>query len=65
MLTDFQPEFAQTVLRWNIARLMLQDDFILPFCCVVVPTPSSAYDLGMWVISNIIIHAAVEFLRVR
>ena len=65
MLTDFQPKFAQTVLRWNIARLMLQDDFILPFCCVVVPYPRSAYELGMGAICNIIMHVAVEFLSVR
>jgi len=31
VLTDFQPEFAQTVLRWNIARLKLQNDFIFLF----------------------------------
>jgi hypothetical protein len=45
--------------------MMLQHDFILPLCCVVVPYPSSAYELGMWAICNIIMHVAVEFLSVR
>lgn len=42
---------------------MLQDDFILPFCCCRSSLPPrSAYGLGMWAICNLIMHVAVECL---